>query len=311
MTCPHSHSRGVALIMALLVVAIATVAATALSQRIALDTRRSASMIDGDQAWMYAEGAEGWIKSVLARDLRDNQIDHLQEAWAQTLPPLGLPGGAIIGRITDMQGLINLNGLYDSGGVSDPQTVERVQRLLVLHELDPELYWAIIDWLDPDLEASPPSGAEDDYYIGLDPPYLAANQPMQSPTELRLIKGFDQEAYEKIIPFVTALPGNTPININTAPAEVIVTLSPNSDLEAATSLVEARAEKPFETVSEFSQHPLFQSLDISNTEDIVINSQYFMLHSDVRVGQGRAKLDSVIFRESVNKQTIIYRSSAG
>lgn len=309
MNCSHSHSRGVALIMALLVVAIATVAATALSQRVALDTRRSASMIDGDQAWMYAEGAEGWTKSILARDLRAGQIDHLLEPWAQNLPPLELPGGNIIGKISDMQGLININGLYQAG-VEDGKALIRFQRLLISQGLDPDLTLAIIDWLDPDIEPKRPSGAEDDYYIGLDPPYLAANQPMRSPTELRLVKGFDQKTYEKIIPFVTALPGHTTININTAPAEVIATMAPNGSLETATSIVEERTEKPFETISEFSQNPLVQSLGIDDT-DIGITSQYFMLHSDVHVGQGRAKLDSLIFRESVNKQTVIYRSSAG
>src|SRR5215208_3086523 len=133
MNSPHK-SQGVALITALLIVALATVAATSFATQQQLDIRRTGNLIDGDQAWAYAEGGEAWAKLILQRDTKDDQqansnpddqqansnpddqqansaTDDLTEPWAQPLPPIKLVGGYMIGRITDAQARLNLNNL--------------------------------------------------------------------------------------------------------------------------------------------------------------------------------------------------------
>jgi len=48
----------------------------------------------------------------------------------------------------------------------------------------------VVDWIDTDVDALIPDGAEDDYYTGLDTAYRAANAPFASVSELQLVKGF-------------------------------------------------------------------------------------------------------------------------
>ncbi|HEY9197852.1 MAG TPA: type II secretion system minor pseudopilin GspK, partial [Gammaproteobacteria bacterium] len=205
--------RGVALITALLVVALATVAAVAMASRQQLDVRRTANLLDGDQAYLYALGVESWARVVLARDARDNQVDKLDEDWAKRLSPIAVPGGQVDGFVSDLQGRFNLNNLLTAEGQLSEPDVRYFQRLLRVLELNEQLTVAVIDWLDPDFDTRFPEGAEDDYYLSTETPYRAANRKFQSISELRLVKGFTAEVWNKLAPFVSALPEErTPLN---------------------------------------------------------------------------------------------------
>lgn len=302
---PRSN-RGVALVTALLIVSLATVAAVSFATQQHLDIRRTGNLIDGDQAWIYATGAEDWAKLILKRDAANSEFDALTEAWAQILPPIDLPGGYMVGKINDAQARFNLNNLV-SNNVVDQKALADLQRLLLLLGLDPSLAVAVADWLDPDINATPPDGAEDEYYAGLEHPYRTANRTMTSVSELRLVKGFDEKTYQKIAPFVTALPPPTPINVNTAPAEVMATLSNNIDAELAIAIVKLRQENPFKTPQDFTTHPLILAAQV-NAEDIAVASQYFEVNIETRIGYGRAALSSLIMRADQGDPKVIRRA---
>ncbi len=97
------------------------------------------------------------------------------------------------------------------------------QHLLQSLSLDPNLTDAVIDWIDADSNTSA-YGAEDIDYLQLKIPYRAANQPMQSVDELRLVRGFTRDIVEKLRPLITVLPQPTEINVNTAKKEVLSAL---------------------------------------------------------------------------------------
>lgn len=305
MTNP-THNKGVALITALLVVALASTAAITLSARQQLDIRRTANVINGDQAWLYAQGAEAWSKAILARDQEDNDTDNLQDIWAQKLPPLDLPGGQMNGYIEDMQGRFNINNLVDKNKV-DPQAIVLFKRLLELLELPKELAQAVVDWIDKDIDATPPNGAEDNYYLGLEQAYMAGNRDMISVSELRLVKGFEQDTYLRIVPFLSALPIRSAININTAPAMVLASLSPKISLSLAEQLVEQRQDEPYAKIEDFTGHASLKDIKLK-PEGLAISSQYYMLHIDVRLVNARARLDSLILRGQKGKLQTLQRS---
>ena len=295
------EQHGVALLTAVLVLALAVIAATSISANHQLSIRRAENTVFGSQVWSYLHGGETWAKVVLARDLDDdNNYDHANEAWATELPALPLPGGYIAGKISDEQGKININNLI-SGEDQNPLTRSRIERLLVLLDQDQALVQAIIDWMDPDVEAIPPSGAEDDYYIGLEYPYLTANRPMQHISELRLVKGFSQDIYNLLVPYLTALPENTAINLNTAKPEVLAAIVPDLSLEAANNVVADRDDEPFETIQEFNNHSLLQGKKI-NFQGLSIRSNYFGLTTQVKIGNSYIKNKSILNR--VNNQNI-------
>jgi type II secretory pathway component PulK len=78
-----NRQRGIALVTAILVMALAVIAATAIMTSSNIAVHRAANLQDSERAWWYADGVEGWVKSVLERDLEDNQIDSLKDIWAK------------------------------------------------------------------------------------------------------------------------------------------------------------------------------------------------------------------------------------
>lgn len=81
---------------------------------------------------------------------------------------------------------------------------------------------SIIDWRDEDKEQLP-NGAEEYYYLGLNPSYSCKNAAFESVEELLLIRGMRPEIFQKIQSFVTVY-GSGAVNINTASEAVLSAL---------------------------------------------------------------------------------------
>jgi general secretion pathway protein K len=288
------YQRGVALITALLVVALATVAAVAMATRQQLDLHRTGSLLHGEQAYSYVLGAESWAQVVLARDLRESGIDTLEEDWSTQPPVSFVEGGAVFGRILDLQGRFNLNNLV-AGGAPDNDAIERFKRLLRLLELDETLVDPLIDWIDADIDVRFPDGAEDETYMLLDTPYRTANLPLADVSELRLVKGYSAEVIDKLRPFIVALPETTAINVNTASVEVLSTVAEELSTSDGEALVEARGEEGFESVDSFLQDPTLNAKNAA-AASLSVSSQWFLMVSEADIGQGRARLASLLQR---------------
>jgi general secretion pathway protein K len=143
-----------------------------------------------------------------------------------------------------------------------------------------------------------------------DPPYLAANRPMSSRSELRSVKGVDRDAYANLAPVVCALPHGTPLNVNTAPAPVLAALGEGLDPVAVERLLENRPDEGYETVDEFLnavQPTLTPPEKERLKERLSTDSHYFQLRAEVRVGDGRAVLYSILHRQEGGIR-VLYRS---
>jgi len=310
-----NRQRGVAIITALLIVAIATTISISISTRLQLDVRRTGNMIAGDQAYLYTLAAESWSKRILKQDRKDSEIDHLGEDWAIELPPLPVEGGYIQGRLTDLQSCFNINSLLDTSAETSTGTNTktnlartRLERLLTNLKIDKAGAQTIIDWIDSDLQTTIPDGAEDVYYMNLAQPYRTANTPLQSISELRLIKGFeDPVVYATVLPHVCAFGVNTPININTATTEVLRSLADDltdSDIE---QIIEQRNETAFNNIGEFTSSSNLKE-KIGSTEGLSVDTEYFMLQTESTIGQVRVLGYSIIHRSIDGNTTVIARS---
>ena len=301
--------RGVALVTALMVVSVATVAAVAFATRLQVDIRRTSNVLDGDQAMLYALGAEAWAAQILARDRAEANVDHLGEDWATLPPPFSVEGGAVGARIEDLQARLNLNNLVAEGDAAEAASKE-LGRLLETLELDTGLADAIADWSDSDLDVRLPDGAEDDEYLTYDPPYRTGNVPMWSPSELRLVKGVTPETFDKLAAFVTALPETTPINVNTAGATVLTAVAEGITEGDAESIVSDRGETGFQTVDDFLQHPALSGREVS-TSGVSVASEWFAVYSQAEIGRGRATLFSILHRSPSGQIKVVMRSRGG
>jgi general secretion pathway protein K len=313
MTRDPRQQRGIALVTAVLVVALAVIAATAILESGHLSIQRSATLQDSEKAWWYAAGVEDWVRTGLQRDAEESQIDSLSEAWARPVDFLPVEQGFLRGQLLDQQGRFNLNNL----GIADQAKFQiyaaQFERLLsAIPDVDPfiakPLAQAIRDWIDKDQEPTIPDGVEDTEYQILDPPYRAANQPMQSVTELLAVKGMTRELYGRLRNYVTALPQiPSPINVNTAPEPVMRALvtRPGPEFEA---FLRDRLEKPADSVSELTSKGIISAEDAPN-DMLSVSSRFFLLQAEATVGNGRVALYSLIFRPSSGAPQVLYHST--
>jgi len=280
------RQNGVALITVLLVIAILT----AMLGRLSLVNEIWFRQVEGGatlaRAYQVNRAAQRWIRLILEED--NNRFDGRTDIWAQPIPPMPVERGTLHGRIEDMQGRFNLNNLVGANGKIDATAMQQFSRLLSILELNPDLAQAVADWIDPDAVRTGPWGAEDGYYIGLDPPYLAANRPFGDSRELRLVRGIDQASFERLRPHITALPQSTKINVNTATVEVLAAAviewgTPDNALGRAREWRQRSLLEPAPDMEAFNKsvpdsrgEPLPTSLSIK--------SVYFTAYTEVRYG---------------------------
>lgn len=305
------RKRGVALITAMLITALAGSVAAGLSWDNALDVRRTMVMLYRDQAIQVAVGSEGWVRSILRDDQASSTTDHLGEIWATDIPALPLDTeavqGEIYGQIQDLQGRFNINNLLDSKGEIDQPSFEQYERLLAALGLDARLAGITADWLDADQTERIPDGAEDPLYSGLTPSYRTANQRISTITELAALDGMDRASFEILLPHVTALPERTPINVNTATLAVLQSLGPNIRETDAEGLIALREDGGFvDYAGVFA--PL---VDAGLQNWISETSSYFQLKAVVQIDTVRISLFTLLHRDPNSPDVTPIRRSLG
>jgi general secretion pathway protein K len=293
------RQRGVALITAVLVVAIAAIIATSMMKRQNFDTRRTANIIHHDQAIAYALGAEHWASVELSKDAKGNNYDHLKENWAYELPPLPIDGGYITGKLQDLQGRFNLNS------VLDPLQAERFIRLCQAINVEPDFIPALQDWIDLDTEVRD-NGAEDESYTLMDPPYRTANRFLTDTSELLLVKGMSVQDYNALAFYISALPANSNINVNTASTLLLQSLTYDVNPPDAERIIALRSDKPYQDIDVFVEDEVFAGKEISE-DHLTVSSQYFLLTANVMLGDMPLTLQSVLYRTTTGTITVIQR----
>ena len=278
-----NRQRGVALLLALLVVAIATLISLRLFAVTSASLARSDSQSRLGDAQLLAQGMEDWALLMLRRDTElGDGIDTRNDSWASSLPPLPVPGGMVSGQLIDLDGHFNLNTLVRNGA-RDPVAQARFSRLLAALKLDTGIADAVTDWIDIDNHALS-QGAEDLEYLRADPPYRAANRPLTHISELRLIKGVDAEAYKLLAPEVCALPEGTGFNINTASLAGFMSLADGITADLARRLwQEGRASyrSMTELVDQLGQAGVV--LDPAAMSELKVSSVFFIARADVQL----------------------------
>lgn len=291
-----ARQRGVALITAILITALVSSVALSLAWDNALDMRRTMTLLYRDQAVHVALGAESWVQSILRDDLSETDTDHLGEIWASDLPALPVQSdavqGQLFGSIEDLQGRFNVNNLIDQNGEIDEFSLEQFQRLLQVLDVDPRFAGVAADWIDANLEAGFPDGAEDAIYTGFIPAYRTANVPLSNVTELAALEGMDKETFDILRPHIVALPGRTGINVNTATAAVLQSLDENLTASDVEGLVSEREDGGFADVQNTFSTIVTPEI-LPSIED---TSSYFQLKVVVQIATVRITYFSTLQR---------------
>ena len=251
-------------------------------------------------AWILV-GALDWARLILREDARAGGADHLGEPWATPLAEARLstflaadanntddgPEAFLSGSITDAQSRYNLRNLVDTGtGKVLPADQAILERLLESISVSPQLAARIATQLNAATSTV----------------NIAANAPLppNSVAELTWL-GIDEATIQLIQAYVVLLPVRTPVNLNTASAQVLAAVIDKLDLGGAERLVQARQRNYFRS-TEDAQKVLGANFSLS-PDRVSVNSSFFELAGRLRLGDRILEEQSMVQRRGIDVVT--------
>lgn len=307
------HQRGVALLVAILLVALGTILAASIAFNSAMAARRATATMALDQSVLVAEAAEALAAYALREDWKAGKdVDQPAEEWARPLGPVEVvPGITLEARVEDLQGRFNLNSLVSNAKV-DPNAIHDLENLLTSLEIEPKWASLIADWIDPDSVPLVPDGAEDSTYAAQNPPYRTPNTFITSTSELLALPEFGRERYLRLAPFVTALPPAATINVCSASGVLLDALIGPTHREFgldAEQLGKSRESGCFPARKDFQASFGGDQAAWQKVEDRVgQTSSYFRLTSIVTIGSADFTLYSLLLRDQTGQVRVLMRS---
>ena len=303
--------RGFALVIALIVTALLVALLVEFVAEVYVDTSHSHNFVASQQAGILAEsGIAGGIKLLQASSLirQGSNYSSLLELWAKP-QVLDTGDGTVSISIEEESGKLNLNQATSSNGTPNDYT-DRAIRLFKRLQLSADLADALLDWVDEN-EDPKPGGAETSYYGTLKFPYAAKNKRVETVEELALLKGFTPEALTKLRACITvhgstsdAEPA-TPININTAPKEVIASLDEKLTDDLVERILDYRKTKPIKDLLDLNSIPGMDSVSINFVNKINYSGSVYRIRAEGRVGESVSVAEAVV-RTSGMQPTVLY-----
>jgi general secretion pathway protein K len=316
----HCRQRGVALLVAITIFAIATTLAAAITYNKAMAARRAAATFTLEQALQAGMAAEG-LAALALESSGSAAKTTLDQDWAQPFPPTEIEGTGvwIAASIEDLSARFNLNSVvkWDAATgsfVADPDQIEVFQHLL--RSLDIDLRYAdfLVDWIDTDI-APFGQGGEDTLYLTQTPPYRPPNTFITHTSELLAFPAFGAENYAKIAPYVAALPNDTKFNVCTG-LGLIIDVNRN-DPQNQTEFANVDFSKQGSgsasqachvTKAVFSGVIADAALKAKADARAEETSRWFRLRTNIRIGTAEFVLYSVLLREDDHKVRTVQRS---
>lgn len=316
---PHGSARnkqrGVAVIMALLLTTLAITLVASLFWQQQVQVREIENQRMQLQKQWILRGSLDWASLILREDAKHSSIDSLDEPWAVPLAETRLDqyvenGQAdsdvadttLSGSISDAQGRFNLSNLYQNGKI-DSASVAIFSRLLTLLNLDPALAQntANLLALTPQLGVPPPSAS-----AVASAASTGGNSPSAGYTQiddLLAVGGITPANLDTLKPYVIFLPRSTPVNVNTASAQVIAAQLGMS-LDNANALVASRRSASFRDLADVSNRLPNNSYNSSN---LSVSTNYFLIDGKVHMNRARLDMQALLERNGATTQLLWVR----
>lgn len=328
----HEGEAGAALLTVLLLVAILAVIAAIALDRLILASRMTRNIVSADQGRAYLIAAEQ-IAGTRIDDLLAARSDRttLVGDWLGTPQLMTVPGGAVTARVRDAGNCFNLNSLVEASAIagSDGSTpliarrlgVEQFSGLMRLLGIDrataDQVAYSAADWIDTDAIPGP-GGAEDDFYLGFTPAYRPANALMADPSELRMVAAVTPEIYQRVRPWICALPVTdlSPINVNTllpGQAVLLAMLAPERlGIERARQLLAQRPVDGYGSLVAFWGQGALAALQLPEvvTQQVQQKTRWFEVGLSVDLGGDKVE-DTVLYDAGMGPAHVIRRQWSG
>lgn len=281
------RQRGAAVIMAMLVVAVTATLVAGVFWRQSATMRATENALAYAQAKWLMRGAVDWAGVILREDARATNLDHLGEAWAVPLAETRLNEGDgrepvyLAGQIRDEQAKLNLRNLVGAAGI-DQEELGAVRRLLALLGMEPRLAERMAQRVLDGLPAR----------AGVDPAALG----VASIEDFAEVAGMGASAIETLRPFVTVLPQATPVNANTAPAEVLAARIADLSLADARRLAASRDRAYFRDRADALGRLAELKLQAGDAQ-IAVTTRFFSVDGSVIYQRARLHSRALLRRE--------------
>jgi general secretion pathway protein K len=304
---PH-RQRGAALLTAMIIVTlVATLAAAMVWQQWRAVQIESAERARAQSAWILS-GALDFAKLILREDLRSSngrRFTALTEPWATPLAESRLstflavdkanaddgPEAFLSGNITDAQARYNLTNLVSQGKIV-PEELATLERLCQTVGIETGIATRIATGLR-------------DTIVG-----TGATVPLKPNTVAQLSwLGVDDASVQALQPYVMLLwvagtPVPTPVNVNTASAEVLTAVIKGMDPATAEHLVQQRQRTPYKTLADFTN--LIPAL-APVTAKLDVKSSYFEVRGRLRLVDRVLIERSLLQRQPTGQSIVLQR----
>ncbi len=336
-TKKQREDRGVALLLVVTIIALLTVVVLEFNRRVRYDLVDNYRFRERTQLLAMADSGIDLGLAVLLYDSYYNNFDCLSDPWAHVLEEVVTDfgsAGSVRVAIDDLSGRFPLNSLVKTKGEKGAGNGSRISpdeaRKILIRLLDSgyfavedrehaeEIADSLTDWLDSDDEVRD-YGAESFYYQSLEPPYQAANGPMQTPYELAAVKGvtqellFGNEEKEGLIEYITVFGMDGRINLNTADEKLISVLHEDLVIEDGKQLVAYREKE--ETIGRLADARWYRSVpgwpgSVELDAGLVTTaSSFFTIVSTARLGDTELIMRAWVRRSGTRKLEIVYRKT--
>jgi general secretion pathway protein K len=301
---------GAALLTAMLAVALVTTLASAALWQQWRQVEIETAERGRSQTSLMMTGALDWTRLILREDAisaQGAQADHLGEPWALPVQESKLSsflsqdqqwreGDAEVflsGQITDAQSRMNVMNLLDNGQVS-PKAFARFAALFERLNLPLAELQTLAQQLQRSQQSISPNSAGNAApganVSARAPVAVTLAEPLMPQQTAQLVwLGLSPTSLAALQPHITVLPEATPVNLNTASAEVLSAAIAGLDLASARQMVQQRQRAHWTSLTDVQQ-ALGPSARLLDEQQHSVRSRYFEVH-------GRMRIDNVVQQE--------------
>lgn len=318
---PDRTLRAFALVSVLVLVAILSLLALEFSQRSGINLKMAVNYSQAKKALYYAYGGYHAALTLLKNDT--NSYDGPGDLWYGTFPPIPFGEGSVMVKIEDEKARFNMKNLVTAYGYEDKRRSVMLSRIFSTLAIEQTLVDGLVDWQDTD-DIELPNGAELLYYNYLEPPHFPRNDKFITTGELLLVKGFDRdlfflspalrdpfgnEAYSSLDRYITVY-GDGRININTAPAPVLLCISEDIDEFIVDDIIEYRENNHFSDEEDLKKvESISDTLYDEISSLITVKSNVFRITATGVSGGFSSTITSIVLRDSRGFRVVYYHRS--
>lgn len=309
---PPRLQRGVAVITALLLTTLAVTIVASLFWQQQVQVRSIENQRLQLQKHWVLRGALDWAGLILREDAKHSSVDSLDEPWAVPLAETRLDqyiengraddniaDATLSGSISDAQARYNLTNLCPNGTIN-PAEVAVFARLLRNAKLDPALANATASLMT--MSFKKPEAAD----VGGDNQNSSQPMALAHVDDLLAVPGFTPQMIDLLEGFIIFLPQATPVNVNTAPAEVLAARIDTLSLSDAVLLVESRNTASFRDLADFTHRLPGKSLSLP-ASDASVTTNYFLVNGKVRMKRAGLDVQALIERSGASTKLLRIR----